>query len=94
MRPLRFAALLVLVGFLAACHAESPPLSGAARDWNLLFVSVDTLRADKVGAYGYDKPTTPFVDSLAAEGARFSTTWAPTPWTFSSTASLMTGSSG
>ncbi|MFP6627482.1 MAG: sulfatase [Myxococcota bacterium] len=45
------------------------PRDAAAR--NLVLISLDTLRADHIGAYGYARDTTPFLDSLAAEGVLF-----------------------
>ena len=40
-------------------------------DLNLLFVLIDTLRADRLSTYGYDRETSPTLDKLAADGARF-----------------------
>ena len=54
-------------------------------------VSIDTLRADHVGAYGYARDTTPFLDALAEDGVVFSRAWAHSNWTVPSTASLLTG---
>jgi choline-sulfatase len=58
---------------------------------NLLIVTIDTLRADAVGAYGSAPRRTPTLDALAAEGARFDAAFAPTPITLPSHASLLTG---
>ena len=44
---------------------------GGAESPNLLLVTIDTLRADHVSAYGYERQTTPAIDRLAAEGVRF-----------------------
>lgn len=57
---------------------------------NVLLVVVDTLRRDAVGAYGYDRPTTPFLDRLARTGVLFENGWSHAPQTFNSTASLLT----
>jgi len=54
---------------------------------SILLVSLDTLRADHVGAYGYGRPTTPALDRLAASGILFEQVVAPFP---STTASHMT----
>jgi arylsulfatase A-like enzyme len=51
---------------------------------------VDTLRADRIGLYGYDRPTTPTLDSLAAESVVFERAYAPASWTVPSVASLFT----
>jgi arylsulfatase A-like enzyme len=73
-----------------ACSETSTP-AGAPRPTNLLLISVDTLRADHVGAYGYEGPISPALDRLAAEGAVFEDVTATSPWTFPSHASLLTG---
>jgi arylsulfatase len=44
---------------------------------NILFIVVDTLRASRLGCYGYAKPTSPTMDRLAAQGARFANCFAP-----------------
>lgn len=58
---------------------------------SILLVTVDALRADHVGAYGYDRPTTPALDELARTGVRFERAYAPTPHTSYSVTSLLTG---
>jgi len=61
----------LLAGLLAAC---SPPDPGPP---DVLLVVVDTLRADHVGSYGYDRATTPHIDAVAADGATFDVAYAP-----------------
>ena len=58
----------------AACRREAPD-SGvrAAERPNVLLVTIDTLRADHVGCYGYQAAATPTLDALAARGVRFET---------------------
>ena len=60
-------------------------------DLNVIFILVDTLRADRLGAYGYERPTSPNLDKLAAHGVRFSHHVAQSSWTKCSMASLWTG---
>src|SRR5262249_37152279 len=48
---------------------------------DLLLVTIDTLRADHLGSYGYPRPTSPVIDALAAEGALFENGWAHAPST-------------
>ncbi|MGC4063136.1 MAG: sulfatase-like hydrolase/transferase [Polyangiaceae bacterium] len=72
------------------------PAPNAARSFSLvgrdlLLVTVDALRADHVGAYGYSRKTTPNLDRLAANGVRFDRAYAPTAHTSYSVTSLMTG---
>jgi arylsulfatase A-like enzyme/HEAT repeat protein len=58
---------------------------------DVLLVTVDALRADHVGAYGYSRPTTPHLDALAGEGVRFDRAYCATPHTSYSVTSLLTG---
>lgn len=58
---------------------------------NLLVISIDTLRADRVGCYGYARGTTPTIDGLAARGARFEHMISTAPWTLPSYGTLFTG---
>jgi hypothetical protein len=65
-----------------------------ALDWagkDLVLLTVDALRADHVGAYGYARPTTPALDALAREGTVFDAAYCPTPHTSYSVTSMMTG---
>jgi HEAT repeat protein len=63
-------------------------------DWtgrDIVLISVDALRADHIGAYGYPRATTPHLDALAREGAVFEYAYCPTPHTSYSITSMMTG---
>jgi len=60
-------------------------------DLNVLFVLVDTLRADRLGVYGYERDTSPNLDALAATGVRFAAQVSQSSWTKCSMASLWTG---
>lgn len=57
----------------------------------IVLVSIDTLRADRLGAYGYARPTSPELDRLAAESVRFATALTSAPWTTPAHMSLFTG---
>ena len=57
--------------------------------WDVILVSLDTLRADRLGAYGYRRPTSPRLDALAREGVLFRTAIAQAPWTRPSHASML-----
>lgn len=64
--------------------AEPPP--------NVVLVTLDTTRADHLSAYGYERPTTPFLERLAASRATLWTrAYAAAPWTLPTHASLFTG---
>src|SRR6185295_18739201 len=57
-----------------------------------LLISLDTLRPDHLGSYGYRRPTSPTIDALlAARGTVFERAFATSPWTFPSHASMLTG---
>jgi len=58
---------------------------------NVIMVVLDTHRYDRIGAYGYDRPTTPNLDSFASESLFFERAIAPGQWTIPSHASLFTG---
>ncbi|SEA17454.1 Arylsulfatase A [Haloplanus vescus] len=58
---------------------------------NVLFVVMDTVRADHLTPYGYDRPTTPGLDDFATEATVFEEAVAPAPWTLPVHASLFTG---
>jgi arylsulfatase A-like enzyme len=58
---------------------------------NLILVTIDTLRADHLGCYGYGRPTSPAIDALAAEGALFDNGWAHAPSTRYSMPAIATG---
>lgn len=60
-------------------------------DTNLVFILIDTLRADRLGAYGYERDTSPALDELAGFGVRFSRHLAQSSWTKASMASMWTG---
>ncbi len=75
-------ALAVLLGVLTGC---SP------RPTNLVVISLDTLRADHLGFYGYDRPTSPALDGLAQSSVVFDNALSPMPTTGPSHFSLLTG---
>lgn len=58
---------------------------------NVIFVMLDTVRADRLSTYGYGKPTTPFLEKLATEATLFEMAVSPGVWTVPAHASLFTG---
>ena len=60
-------------------------------DLNVLFILVDTLRADRLSSYGYERQTSPVLDYVAATGLRFARHRAQSSWTKTSMASLWSG---
>lgn len=85
---------MIPVGHLAAlCLVVTVFLHGCARETNrpnLLLIAVDTLRADHLGAYGYDRPTSPSIDHFFASAVVFDDAQATSSWTLPSFASMMT----
>jgi arylsulfatase A-like enzyme len=60
-------------------------------DFDVLLVTIDTLRADHLGAYGYERDTSPYLDALAREGTLFVNGWAHAPSTRYSMPAILTG---
>ena len=58
---------------------------------NLILISIDTLRADHLGCYGYNRNTSPNIDRFAKDGVLFSNTIAQSSWTLPSHMSMLTG---
>jgi choline-sulfatase len=83
------ASLCVLAIACTAQQSAPSPQTASAR--NLVIITIDTLRADHVGAYGYTQAHTPTLDRLAQDGVLFTHAYATAPITLTSHASLMTG---
>lgn len=66
------------------------PRTESASIHNVLLIGVDTLRADRLSALGYGRPTTPNLERLAAAGIRFRNVRSQAPWTLPSFASILT----
>ena len=77
------AVAIAAVAFLLRSHLAKPR--------NVILISIDTLRQDRLGAYGYGRATTPHLDALAARGVLFENATAPSSWTVPSHVSLFTG---
>ncbi|HEV3140075.1 MAG TPA: sulfatase-like hydrolase/transferase, partial [Vicinamibacterales bacterium] len=93
-RPIRFTFILALMAAATVLAAAggwryaraSAPVSGP-----IILISIDTLRADHLPAYGYRQVKTPALDSLAADGVVFERAYAHAPLTLPSHATLLTG---
>lgn len=77
------AALVVLLG------CGSPPARPARPD--VVVITLDTLRADRLGAWGYPGAATPTLDALAARGRRYALAWSPLPLTIPAHGTLFSG---
>ena len=80
----------VLFCLIAACNGAGQDRV-ACRDCNVILISMDTLRADHVGAYGYPRPTTPSIDRLAARAVLFEDAISQSAWTRPAHFSMLTG---
>src|SRR5437016_9827410 len=67
----------------AATHTKVSP--------DIFLVTIDTLRADHVGCYGYKQIHTPNIDALAADGVRFERAYTPVPVTLPAHTTIFTG---
>src|SRR5258706_2245582 len=76
--------LSALCCLLPACFGRFDP---AHED--VVFIVVDTLRADHLGAYGYDRGTSPRIDAFASGATVFESAWSAAPWTLPSVMSIM-----
>ncbi|HMD80986.1 MAG TPA: sulfatase-like hydrolase/transferase, partial [Anaerolineales bacterium] len=91
MRKATIFILLIAAGLAGAAYfyLHKPARHSSVR--NVVLITIDTLRADHVGAYGYAPAQTPNIDRLAEEGALFQNAIAGTPLTLPSHSSIMTG---
>ncbi len=77
------AALVLLAPMVGCSGDDAPP--------NLVLITVDTLRPDRLGCYGHSRPTSPAIDALAAEGVVYSHAYSQSGWTLPSVATILTG---
>jgi len=73
-----------------ACRSGRSPES-ALKDYNIILISIDTLRADHLHCYGYDRDTSPNIDRVASESIVFENAVSQSAWTLPAHASMMTG---
>ncbi|MCZ6596519.1 MAG: sulfatase [Planctomycetota bacterium] len=89
--PLALGALGVLSALAAlllpACGTDEPQ----ERPRNVILFLVDTLRADRLGCYGYGRDTSPSIDRLAARGTLYEGNYSQGCWTIPSMISMMSG---
>jgi choline-sulfatase len=88
MRGVRI--LLVCAVLTLAGQAQNSPAKKASPP-DIFLITIDTLRADHVHCYGYDKVETPAIDGLAKDGIRFSQAFTPSPITNTSHTTILTG---
>jgi arylsulfatase A-like enzyme/cytochrome c-type biogenesis protein CcmH/NrfG len=81
--------IVIVLGLVFACGRTPGDRPANAR--NLILFTIDTLRADRVGAYGHSAARTPNIDALARQGVLFTNAFATAPITLPSHASILTG---
>jgi arylsulfatase A-like enzyme len=88
---------VVLSAIFVGCSKEGVPAGAkvvvrADESWpNVVLISVDTLRPDHLGCYGYERDTSPHIDQLAEEGVLFENMISSTSWTLPAHAAMFTG---
>lgn len=93
LRKIFIPAGLFLAAVCLAATVEASPGEERidAGDMNLLVITLDTMRADRIGAYGYSGARTPNLDDLAKNGIMFTDCYSPVPLTLPAHCSLFTG---
>ena len=81
----------IVVASTAALAGSIPPVDAGAARPNVVLISVDTLRADRLGCYGGPSENSPSIDALAARSTLFDNAVAPSSWTLPSHAGMLTG---
>ncbi|MEM7307787.1 MAG: sulfatase [Planctomycetota bacterium] len=85
------AGVPVLLGAAAAGALLLWPAADRGGRPNVILISLDTLRRDHIGCYGYGRPTTPELDRFAADCVRFDHAFSPQSWTLTAHMSMLTG---
>ena len=86
------AVLALLAAFVFVIRPGTGRTAPPAPDaLNVLLITLDTTRADRLGSYGYAGARTPRLDALAGEGIRFARTYAPAPLTLPAHATILSG---
>lgn len=87
----RTLAVLVMCLASSACSKQPNPGRALCPGCNVVLISMDTVRADHLGTYGYERPTSPNVDRLARRSFVFENAMSQSAWTLPAHGSMMTG---
>ena len=90
-RMIRMLRVQWLLAMLALLLPAARGVAGGDPAYNVVLITLDTLRPDHLRCYGYDAIETPNIDRIAAQGARFSEAFTPVPITLPAHTSLLTG---
>jgi arylsulfatase A-like enzyme len=91
------APVVLLAALLGGCSGDGTPPAEIAETVdlanrpNIVLISVDTLRPDRLACYGHDRPTSPVMDRLAREGTLFENVVSSTSWTLPAHSAMFTG---
>ena len=77
-----FLLMSIFIGMCSVWKTE--------KDFNIVLITIDTLRADHLSCYGYNRNTSPNIDNIAEQGTIFANAIAPSSWTAPSMVSLFT----
>src|SRR5215831_5682233 len=83
--------LLALAGFSATLEPQTSGKRVSPTSPSVLLITLDTVRADHIGCYGYSRIETPAIDRLASDGVRFENAYTLVPITLPSHAVILTG---
>jgi arylsulfatase A-like enzyme len=83
--------LLAIAGLFLLREGQTAPCTPPRSRANLILISLDTLRADRLGSYGHDRDTSPRIDRFAKRAVVFRNAVAPTSWTLPSHLTMLTG---
>jgi len=88
------SSLVVFILFIGGCSSPFFPKkisqNASQNDFNIVLITIDTLRADHLSCYGYERETSPNIDKVAEKGILFKNVIAPSSWTAPSMVSLFT----
>ncbi len=85
-----FRCTILCLAFLMCALSRFLSCSRSQARTNVILISIDTLRPDHLGCYGYGRATSPAIDRLASEGIRFDNTFSSTTWTLPAHLALLT----
>ena len=85
--PLMFVLAVFAIFAIYSCGDEEPPPPPP----NVILITMDTMRADHMSGYGYERPTSPRMDQFADSATFYARSMATSPWTIPTHASLFTG---
>lgn len=86
-----FLTLILISFFVCLKSSQGFDHFKGKKNFSIILITLDTIRADRIGCYGFSDIKTPIIDSFAHEGVMFKKCFAPTPLTLPSHTSIMSG---